>query len=202
MTKISKIIAGASALSIFGLAVLPMASYAASGTATTKVQVTVGETCIIGDNASDTTNVASPLLQLTLSAATPSGEVSSNGTAGNGNIGITCNSTTGWTLTQAVDHANLTLGGGAAGTVGFTPWASGTSAAAFASNTWGMKYTGSGVVTPAAAFHAPSAQATVATVADATLPATSIVQTFGAKTDGTLGQGTYSAIITYTLAAN
>jgi len=202
ISKITKIVACAGVVGMVGVAALPLASYAATNTADTKVQVTIGETCIIGDSATDTTNVASPLLQLSLSAATPSGETSSTGTAGNGHIGITCNSTSGWMLTQAVDHANLTLGGASGGAVGFTPWSAGTTAATFAANTWGMKYAGNAVTTASTAFHAPSVNTTVATVLDSSIPASTITQTFGAKTDGTLGQGTYSAIITYTLSPN
>lgn len=197
MTKISKILTAAAALGVMGVAILPAASHAAGQT---KVQVTVTDVCVIGDGSSGAsvngTNSGAQTLNLPLNGGALSGEVSSSSIT-DSNIKVTCNDQDGWALSEKTLTSETALTDGAKPSI--AAWSSGTVPASFAVNTWGMKYSGTGVT--ATAYHAVTAGNTA--VADATgntTPSATIVQTFGAKIDGTIQAGSYTNDIVYTLA--
>lgn len=198
----------------------------------TIVEVTVDQECLIGDglgtlnanpgtythyNGSTTYNnnpnhatAPTPLgvdkLSVTLSATTPYAETDvTKGTQGQ-YIGTVCNAPSGYKLTEKVDHTDLKLNG--SGATGFNAGPGTPTLAGFAANTWSIKYndvTGAAGVVAAAAKTYDRAPTTTGTViASTSLPSTlnTISQQFGAKTDGSVAQGAYSAVVTYTIAAN
>lgn len=168
-----------------GVAIIGIAPTSAAENTT--VSVEIGEECVVGAGSNTSFESA---LGVTLSTSTPSGEDASSST-----LDVTCN--TGWTLTEVVDNAALRLGG--TGAAGFTAWTSGTTVADFAVNTWGMKYSGTAVTAGNTNYHAvPTTAATIAS--GSSTAKASVGATFGAKTDGSVAEGTYSAVITYTLA--
>lgn len=205
---IVKAIAATGAVAVFGAAVLPLGSYAA-GTANTDVEVAVNAECLIGNGTGNTSGES--LLNVSLSATTQS--AIDSGAAGD-SIDVTCNQA--WTLSEKALNDLATATNGLAlkntgtneydGAVGFTALGSAVTASAtpvvgdlagFAANTWGMAYTGANVTVTD--WHGPAT--TDATIASGAATAkSSIVQYFGAKTDGSVPNGTYGATVTYTLA--
>ena len=216
---IVKALAMTGAVAMFGAAVLPLASYAAGVTSTsdTTVEVNVNEECLIGAGTANTSGEA--LLSVSLSAALPAAIDSG---AGGDSIDITCN--VGWTLEESAENDRTTPTNGLAmenagtpgqwdGAIGFaalttpvaplgaTPavgdlatWNGGTMG-----NFWAMAYTGTSTVTGARSWHGPAT--TPATIASGTATArSSIVQYFGATTDGSVAEGKYGATVTYTLS--
>lgn len=196
MTKISKIVAAASALGMLGIAALPVAGYAVDNITTT-VAVTIGAECLIGAGSD---NESGEDLSLNLSVGTPSGE-----DAAGASIDVVCNSA--WTLTEAAADTTLkleTTPGNYTGTSGFNTWTTGTTPTDFTDNTWSMKYSGaSGATVPAGmqAYHAVSTTPTTIASGNATAKS-SITQTFGAKTNGSVAGGTYGTVMTYTLSGS
>ncbi|MDR0591239.1 MAG: hypothetical protein LBG75_01615 [Candidatus Nomurabacteria bacterium] len=207
MAKITKVIAGVSVLGMLGVAALPLSSYAVT-TGTTTVNVEVGSQCGIGEGS--TTGGAATVDIGPLSSTNQSGENSTAGAASP--ISVTCNNATGWSLTEQMNTGEdqiLNIGGLTASTTGFGPWTGGTAVTGFAANTWGAKYAAGGssgagsytVVTAAQTYHAVPANGSptnVATASNATSNST-VTQTFGANTNGSLGAGTYTGIVLYTL---
>jgi hypothetical protein len=211
MTKISRIIAAAGTLGVLGAAALPVAGYAATGTKTldTTVEVNVNAECLIG-NGSNPGGKA--LLHVDLSATTPAAIDNGVGSA----IGVSCNEA--WTLDEEVDHTDLLLSTDNDtpgtflfdGAIGFTALGSPVTASAtpvvgdlstWAANKWGMTYTGTDTTTDAKSWHTPPLTGSALTIASGNATAlSSIIQYFGAKTDGSVPNGLYGAIVTYTLA--
>ena len=209
---IIKSLAATSAVAVFGMAVLPLTSYAADTVfyGTTDVQVSLLTECIAGGGDGEVEPgdpLETALLQVIgLTATTPTGEASS--TAGE-HIKITCNDET-WVLTEEINDTysvNLEASGDVAGnTDEFTPWTAGTTVGAFAANTWGMKYTevaakaGNAIDAGASIYHAVPAYGSPADIAEGVaVSGYEITQTFGVNTDGSLTADTYSSQILYTL---
>jgi len=211
MTKVSKIIAGASTLAVLGVAALPLAAFAVE-TVYTTVEVNVGAECLIGN---DTATSGETLLSVSLDATTPA-KIDSGSDA----IGITCNQS--WTLTESVandlatptrylvmENATPTPGNTWTGANGFAPLGSPVTASVppvvgdlstWAVNTWGMAYTGTSVTSAGLAWHGPQLAASAITIAQGSATAlTNVLQHFGAKTDNSVPPGKYGAVITYTL---
>jgi len=201
MRKLIRAFAMAGVMAMVGAAVLPLTSYAAN-TSTTVVNAIVGGECSIGGGGAGTASV--PSLSINLSASTPNAAKSTDDSTNGNHIQVVCNSAT-WTLTEQINSGStVNLMNGA--TVGFTPWSAGTdnAAADFAANTWAMKYTQvaaqAGNSVTATAWHAVPATGAPAAIANGV--ATSgykVQQSFGAKTNGALGAGTYTSTILYTL---
>lgn len=211
MTKISKIIAAATSLAVLGLAAIPAVGYAA-GTTNTAVEVTIGAECLIGDGSNTS---GESLLEVSLDATDPA---LIDGGNVNASIDITCNQS--WTLSERAANNLASPTNSLAmktddatpgtylydGAVGFNALAAPVAASAtplvddldnFTANTWGMAYTGTDVdVTD---WHTPGLVNGAIATGTATAKS-SIVQYFGAKTDNSVPQGTYGAVVTYTLA--
>lgn len=203
MKKLLKALAAAGVVAMFGAAVLPLATYAA--TDTTTVQVTIGQECQIGGGGVGSGGAGN--LSLNLSATTSLYGVA-NSTNGSNSIEVVCNNDT-WTLTEQINAGStVNLVGGTTAVSGFTPWTAATGtgdASGFADNTWAMRYA---EVTPqtsnsvsATSWHAvPANGGTPVTIANGVATAGyEIQQFFGAKTDGTLAADTYSSVVLYTL---
>ena len=202
MTKTQKIIIGATSLAMFGFAALPMASYADS-VAETDVEVIIASECEIGSTGG-TIDPANKL-GFELSLTTPN-DVATNA-VGEG-IGIVCNGD--WILTEEVDNLTLKLRDNGtyslAPTVGFTSTGVASASVDYADgadNSWAMRYTGTGTGLTALAsgvtnWHSlsttPSMLAEGAQTSD-----TVITQFFGAKTDGSVDEGSHGGTVTYTL---
>jgi hypothetical protein len=200
MTKISRIIAAASCLGVMGVAALPVAGYAA----TTTLEVEIGTECLIGDGTTGNDYEGIAQLKVALSTASPYAETSA--TSGANQIGVVCNDSDGWELKEAMDHTDLkyaaTTGGPYTGATGFNVGAGNAALASFANKTWSIKYAGTNVVSTASTYNrSPSTTATLIAEANSPTALTTISQQFGAKTDGTVGDGYYGAIATYTLNA-
>lgn len=204
MKKIVRALAATGAVALLGVVVLPLTAYAA----TTAVEVNIGSECLIGDGLTGSNYEGAGMLQVTLSAATPYNETTA--TSGTNLIGAICNATDGYTITEAVDHTTLNLaaatGGPYTGASGFSVGAGNATLASFANNTWSIKYadvTGTTVASGAQTYNrSPSTTPTaIASTAGPTSLST-FSQQFGAKTDGTVPDGYYGAVITYTLTPN
>jgi len=202
--KIVRVIAAAGAVVMFAAVVMPLASYAATDTTSTDVEVVIETECVIG-STSGSGNGGADTLSLNLTTTTPNKAVSS---ASGEYLGIVCNNDT-WTLTEEIDTtsgATVNLVGNVSSAIGFTSWTAGTASNAsdFTVNTWGMKYAevaakgSNSVATGAQAFH--SVTTTPKVVANGVaVSGYNIEQTFGAKTDGSLAEDTYESTILYTL---
>ncbi|MCL2037679.1 hypothetical protein FWG95_01595 [Candidatus Saccharibacteria bacterium] len=207
MKKLIKAFAAAGTVAMLGVAVVPLTAFAATSTTTVQVQLTTE--CVVG--AGGVNAGASVLTINTISATNPGAEISS---ASGDYMGITCNNST-WTLTEEINpgggRTNNDLVGALAptNTDVFGPWTSGATPAAFAANTWGMRYTEitpmTGNAVTATAYHAvPFVDGTVVTTPNTiangvAVSGYNIQQTFGANTDGSLAADTYSSQILYTL---
>lgn len=201
----SKFFAAAGTVAMLGVAVVPLASYAATSTSTTTVEVTIGEECSLGGSGAGSGGASN--LHLNLSATTPNGVITSTETGSSEDIEVVCNNDT-WTLTEQINSGHTqNLVGAVVGNTGvFAPWSTGTAndASDFADNTWGMKYTQvtaqAGNAVTATTWHAVPANGSPAAIANGVATAGyQIQQSFGAKTDGALAADTYSSQILYTL---
>lgn len=229
MTKISRILAGASAVAMLGVAAVPMATFAdpALTSTSTVVEVKVNTECLIGDGTGTTGTptdsytegggttsydndeyIGVSKLSVTLSATTPAAETSGTVTSGDEAkyIGTVCNAANGYKLTEKMDHTDLKDGA----VTGFTAGATTDSAATFTGNHWSIKYAdkvGTTVQTGADTFArtgkaiSDSAEVEIAKTSGPTTLST-ISQKFGAKTDGSVLQGVYTATATYTITPN
>jgi len=193
------------AVALGAFAAIGVAPSFAAVTDTTTVNVLINEECIIG-GGSYTSGAGS--ITILLSASTPSGEESSDDIEGSAQpIQVTCNDPLGWTLTEQMNTGEdqiLNIGGGTVTTTGFSPLASPVAnigAFPTTGNVWGSRYTGTDVVTGALSYRGVTANGTPYTIAsNASITALSTVsQYFGASTDGTLGEGTYTGVVLYTL---
>jgi hypothetical protein len=182
------------------------------GSAYTNINVKIEEECGMSGGSNMT---------FVLTSSTPSAELRSTdadvdqftpGNQAGSPLYITCNNTNGWTLSYGMgaggnygldQYLEITNGSG----IGFGPWSAGAAVSGFAANTWGAKYakvdgTTSATITltpAAAAYHAvPSAKTTLVTSNGASA-GTEVDATVGIKTDGSLGAGTYTGSILYTL---
>ena len=210
MTRISRVMAGAAALAVLGLAAIPAVGYAAA-TANTDVEVTIGAECLIGNGSAN--NSGEALMEIAIGAASSDGIDAGSAAAA---IDITCNQA--WTLSEkalndiAVTPTNqLALKSAAStydGAVGFNALSGNITASAtpvvgdvanFGANTWGMAYRATGATLANSDWHTPGATDSILATGVATAKS-SIVQYFGAKTDGSVAPGTYGATVTYTLA--
>jgi len=192
------------ALSVFAVVGVSPIFAAADDTGTTTVNVMITGECEIN------TGTLPGNIDITgLSASVQSGE-----TAGTTPMQITCNNPAGWELTEEMNASEdqiLNIGGVAAqpDSVGFGPWSSGSTVAAFAANTWGAKYSGTTVISTGGAgtianfttYHAVPANGSGEVLATSAGPTvnSAITQTFGARTDGSLGAGTYTGVVLYSL---
>ena len=196
MKSSSKMVAAAATLGVLGFAVLPLASYAAQ----TTVEVLINEECVITQDIGAPGGHSQALMQLTLSQSNDWGETST-AASGSNSIGVVCNDTNGWELTEkAATSALLPVSVGLP--AGFTTWTAGNpSAEDFTAGTWSMKYAGTGVT--ATNYH--SVPTTAGVIATSTTNATSTVtKTFGARANSALlaaPADIYRTIITYELTA-
>ncbi len=204
MKKLIKAFAAAGTVAMLGVAIVPLASYAA----TTNVEVTVTGECLIGDGVTAGDYDGQQLLQVSLSPAIQYAETTA--TSGTNLIGAVCNANDGYSITETVDHTTLlkgTTGGPYNGPeVGFNVGANSATLASFADNTWSIKYTDVAGTTVAAAAQtynrSPSTSPTTIASTSGPTALSTFSQQFGAKTDGSVPSGTYGAIITYTLTEN
>lgn len=196
MTKISKLILGAGALGVMGIAALPIASHAAAGDVLLQLTVSASST---GDCAE-------------ASITSGSGSTACEGTGGNNGLGYT------WTIVDKDGSKfNMALGdatGGAAGSGGLAP-ISGSAATVTGTNVYGVKfgvttatnsgYTGNlnGSVAdglsgstnvstdPLSSLYLPVKTAPVASIKTNGAGMINITTTLGVSTDSTLAAGVY-----------
>jgi hypothetical protein len=189
MTNTSKIMALAGVLSVVGLAVVPIATYAAN-TATTTVQVVIDDECGVTASYGNVTIAG-------LSPATPAGEQQASS-----NILINCNDKDGWTLSEQINTGKTVNLVHTDGTNSIGPWTAGATPTDFAAKTWGAKYSGTKVMTAAQAYHAIPANGSPSVIAQDTAVASNeaLTPTFGAKIDASLPAGTYSTEVLYTVS--
>ncbi|MDR0956144.1 MAG: hypothetical protein LBM73_03395 [Candidatus Nomurabacteria bacterium] len=204
--KVSKIIAGVSAIGVMGLvgmAAVPSASYAADNqSATSAVTVTISGECQIAAATDTSTATVGDLNETT----------TSDSSAASAPITISCNNPTGWTLSHSMSGTasnNHLTTSGAAATGGFAPGgATGTDASALSANTWGVYYSTTAAGTGASVtytsgydsnFQAMGTSATDIASTSGPDSGAEITPTFGAKTDGSLPTGDYTGTVLYTL---
>lgn len=214
MKSTSKLVAAAGLLGAMGVAVLPLASFAANPTTgTTTVQVVIGDECNIGDGLNGAgTGSGAVTLSLGLDLASkPFGNTASDGTITDDTISVTCN-TDEWELTQKMSTSTTGYLVGVTTTDnGFGPVSGGFgSPAAFTGgingNAWGMKYTGTDngnnvIESAAKAWHAvPVSSASPMLIASGdNVVDFQIGQDFGARYVSPLSSDTYKAVVLYTL---
>lgn len=179
-----------------------------------------GEQNYIEDNRGgitsyDYTNspVGAEKLSVTLSASTPYAETSGADFTDKQLIGTVCNAVEGYSLTETMNHTELLER--TTNEVGFNVGAGNATLADFAGKTWSIKYAdvenpdtnvtslGNTVVAAAKTYNrSPNTGGIVIASTTAPTALQTISQQFGAKTDGSVPQGTYVATATYTIAAN
>jgi hypothetical protein len=189
MTKISRIVAIAGTLGVMGIALVPIAGYAAvEDTGTTTVNVTVGGAC--GFDGGGTVTIP-------LNSTTTSGEQAATA------FTIDCNNPAGWELSEQINSGSTVNLAGATGGGSITPWSTGAAVTGFADNTWGAKYAGTGTEAGAQAYHAVPANASPSIIAQATSVAVNaqVTATYGAKINASLPATTYSTVVLYTLSS-
>ncbi|MDR3125940.1 MAG: hypothetical protein LBU20_02640 [Candidatus Nomurabacteria bacterium] len=191
MTKISRIVAMASTLSVMGLAVVPVATYALN----TEVQVDIQPDCSF-TGGSATVLIKGGGTPADLSPTNPYGE-----TAGSA-MSVICNDA--WSVSEQINTGHdvfLAQAVYSAGDPVIAAWSGGGTPNAFTANSWGAKYASAKVVTGKDAYHAVPANGSATDIASDSSVANSvtITPTYGAKIDSLLPSGLYLTQVLYTL---